>query len=157
MRTLEEARGVHAVTALGRPAVHAAEDLRPELHLELATRMEELATEGRRELQVEVGALRAAAGRSVHFETRAEFQKWAANEYVDFLEIFSGHGELTIRARELGLTVGEGIDRLNQSYGKAWALETSEDRRGLAWLICYGLKPRGTAHRNSVYEHVPDR
>ena len=52
--------------------------------------------------------------------------------------------ELTIRARELGLTVGDGIDKVNHSYGKNWALEKKEDRRALAWLICKGLRPRGT-------------
>ena len=63
---------------------------------------------------------------------------------MDFLEIYCGFAELTVRVREASWTAGEGIDNQVVSYGRVWPLEDPGVQRLLAWLVCEGLRPRAT-------------
>ena len=56
---------------------------------------------------------------------------------VDFLEIFRGYGELTVRVHEAGCSVADGIDRNAVTYGRTWHLDKPEDQSDLAWIIIH--------------------
>ncbi len=71
-------------------------------------------------------------------------QKWLSTGITDFLEIFCGWQQLTYRVREVGLRAADGIDLRVISHGRTWALGNPVANAELAWLICYGLKPRAT-------------
>jgi hypothetical protein len=59
---------------------------------------------------------------SVRFSSHAVRQEWLGGGHVDFLEIYCGFQELTLRVREAGLTAGEGLDSRLVSYEQVWPL-----------------------------------
>ena len=62
------------------------------------------------------------SGANIVFATKSLSQQWLAEGYVDFLEVFCGCHEFTLRIRECGLTAGEGLDSQMISYGQVWPL-----------------------------------
>ena len=82
------------------------------------------------------------SGTSVVFATENLSQQWLAEGYVDFLEVFCGCHEFTLRIRECGLTAGEGLDSQMISYGQVWPLHVESVRRQAAWVIAEGLRPK---------------
>ena len=81
---------------------------------------------------------------AVCFRSEQSLRQWAAEGYVDFLEIFCGCQTLTFAVRDERCTAGDGLDRGVISYNQAWPLHDPATRRKAAWLICKGLKPRAT-------------
>ena len=61
---------------------------------------------------------------------------------VDFLEVFPGFGELTLRVHEAGCSVADGMDRGRITYGRTWHLDRIEDQSDLAWIIIHVFKPK---------------
>ena len=80
-------------------------------------------------------------------------QKWLSTGTTDFLEIFCGWQQLTYRVREVGLQAADGIDLRVVSHGRAWPLGNPVVDAELAWLICFGLKPRAT-HSGTPCTHM---
>jgi hypothetical protein len=60
--------------------------------------------------------------RCVRFQEEA-LRQWLRTGHVDFLEFFCGSRGLTFAVTREGLTVGEGLDRSSESYGRAWHLD----------------------------------
>ena len=54
------------------------------------------------------------------FGTEESQRAWLADRAVDFVEVFSGCGELSRQVAQLGLKVADGLDRCHISYGRAW-------------------------------------
>ena len=77
----------------------------------------------------------------VNFGSKELYQKWIALEAVEFVEVYRGFGEMTIRVAEAGLTVSEGFDKYATTYGKRWCLDERKDQEDLALLIVRILKP----------------
>ena len=77
---------------------------------------------------------------AVEFEAD-EMQVWLVAGVVQFLEVYCGVQELTLRVREAGLSAGEGIDSRVLSYGQLWDLKDRATQLKLAWLICRSLVP----------------
>ena len=77
----------------------------------------------------------------VHFGSKELYQRWLALETVEFVEVYRGFGEMTIRVQEAGLTVSEGFDKYATTYGKRWCLDERKDQEDLALLIVKILKP----------------
>ena len=55
--------------------------------------------------------------RPLTFESHRTLQKFLSLQYVEFLEIFCGYGQLTLRVAETGVSCGEGIDSKVVAYG----------------------------------------
>ena len=86
-----------------------------------------------------LGKIGTTPERSVRFEGET-LQKWSSTGYVDFLEVFSGEGVLTLVVAETGITTGEGIDARWSSYGRRfWDLREPAARLQLAWLVSHGI------------------
>ena len=73
--------------------------------------------------------------------TSKTFQRWLTLKEVDFVEVFRGHGEATIRVREQGMTAAEGFDKQAMTYEKKWQLDEPQDQAEMAFMIVYILKP----------------
>ena len=96
----------------------------------------------------------ALSGRpNVAFESIHVIQKWLSTGTTDFLEIFCGWQQLTYRVREVGLQAADGIDLRVVSHGRAWPLGNPVVDAELAWLICFGLRPRAT-HSGTPCTHM---
>ena len=76
------------------------------------------------------------------FTYATQLQKWLHEGFVDFVEIFRGHGELTIGVREAACTASDGFDKYAMTYGRCWCLETPRDQEDCAWLLVYALRPK---------------
>ena len=87
-----------------------------------------------------VGAQRS--DHPVHFSSPTELQKWLKIRQVDFVEIFRGHGELTVRVREAGCSASEGFDSRALTYDRHWCLGTVRDQTDCAWLLVHQLRPK---------------
>ena len=78
------------------------------------------------------------------FESHSAVQKYLTLEFVEFLEIFCGYGQLTLRVAESGIRCGEGIDSKALAYGQTWCLDDAGTASEFAWLVVFGLRPRAT-------------
>ena len=78
------------------------------------------------------------------FESQAAVQKYLTLEFVEFLEIFCGCSQLTLRVAESGIRRGEGIDSKALAYGQTWCLDDPGAASEFAWLVVCGLRPRAT-------------
>jgi len=79
--------------------------------------------------------------RCVRFKEEA-LQQWLRTGHVNFLKICCGSHGLTFAVSGEGLTVGEGLDRSSESYGKAWHLDKDEVWVQVRWMVAEGLRPR---------------
>ena len=74
-------------------------------------------------------------GEGIDFAARVSFgskelcQKWISMETVEFVEVYRGFGEMTIRVAEADLLVSEGFDKYATTYGKRWCLDERKDQK----------------------------
>ena len=71
----------------------------------------------------------------IRFASTDALQYSMSTGYVDFLEDFSGCGQLTQQMSQVGLAVGVGIDCRNAAYGQTWDLTVETHRLRLAHLL----------------------
>ena len=77
----------------------------------------------------------------VHFESDMELQKWLQLGRVDFVEIFSGLAQASIRVREAGWTTAEGFDKAVITYERCWHLDREDHQSDLCWVLENVLQP----------------
>ena len=87
-------------------------------------------------------ANRASIG--VRFSAPEDLQKWVRKDRVDFLEVYSGTGNLTSAINRLGLKAAEGLDSKVVAYNRYWDLSDKSMVVDFAWLVCVALRPRAT-------------
>jgi hypothetical protein len=68
-------------------------------------------------------------------------QKWTQEEQCDFLEVFTGHCNLTTAAQRVWIRAGEPIDQEYGAYGVSWDLADKRDQQRFAYLVCERLRP----------------
>ncbi len=81
-------------------------------------------------------------GHVVHFATALELRRWLSIGAVDFVEVFRGYGEATIKVREAGCSASDGFDERAITYERCWCLDTQTDQADFAWLITFVLRPK---------------
>ena len=84
------------------------------------------------------------ASTGVYFSAPEDLQKWVCKKRVDFLEVYSGTGNLTSAINRLGLKAAEGLDSKVVAYNRSWDLSDQGMISDSAWLVCVALRPRAT-------------
>ena len=133
----EPANGPGFETVSGAVRVHSP-PLLDQTGETFSTKLEQFIRAGR--APCAVGSIQTT--HPVKFSSDTQMQKWMQEGFVDFVEIFRGHGELTIGVREAACTASEGFDKYAMTYGRCWCLETPRDQEDCAWLLVYALRPK---------------
>ena len=84
----------------------------------------------------------ADSGRPLLFDRLTDLQQWLVEGYVEFLEVFCGHAQITCRLAEMGIRAGEGLDNKLCAYGRYWDLSDPATIDLYSWLIANRLRPR---------------
>ena len=75
----------------------------------------------------------------VRFDAPKDLQKWVRKSRVDFLEVYSGTGNLTSAVSRAGLKAAEGLDSKVVAYNRNWDLSDKDMVTEFAWLVCVWL------------------
>ena len=87
----------------------------------------------------------------VAFNSCKEFQQWISIKSVDFVEIFRGYGEATVRVREAGCTAADGFDNQVMTYGRSWHLNDLKVRGRLGMADRSSVAAQSGTYGHAVY------